>query len=240
MILELDIGNSRIKWRQLDEREGVVIDQGHVSDLDELQQLDALGAQPLMVRMSCVRDKNEADNIGKWVRGRYSLEASRAEVTKSCGSVTNSYEDVSRMGVDRWLAMLAAYQSTGGPCVVVDGGTALTVDIVAADGQHQGGYILPGLQLMRRSLVENTGIRISATTTSDSKKPGRSTDEAVLNGTLAVLLALIEQKAAGSTLLLTGGDAQRLASMLPEQDLQVIPSLVLDGLAIACPLNSGG
>ena len=97
---------------------------------------------------------------------------------------------------------------------------------------------MPGLRLMRSSLVENTGIELSAKTVADSAEPGHSTEEAVMNGTLAVLLALIEKKAMGSILLLTGGDAEVLAAMLPEQKRLLVPSLVLDGLTIACPYVS--
>ena len=238
MILEIDIGNSRIKWRQLDERDRTVADEGHVQRIDELKRLNAMNAQPLMVRMTSVRGEGETGQVCDWVNSKYSLQVSQAKVSKQCGAVRNSYKDVNRMGIDRWLAMLAAYDRVGGPCVIVDGGTALTVDILAADGSHEGGYILPGLRLMRSSLVENTGIELSAKTVADSAEPGHSTEEAVMNGTLAVLLALIEKKAMGSILLLTGGDAEVLAAMLPEQKRLLVPSLVLDGLTIACPYVS--
>ncbi|MBT3529713.1 MAG: type III pantothenate kinase [Gammaproteobacteria bacterium] len=238
MILEIDIGNSRIKWRQLDERDRTVADEGHVQRIDELKRLNAMNAQPLMVRMTSVRGEGETEQVCDWVNSKYSLQVSQAKVSKQCGAVRNSYKDVNRMGIDRWLAMLAAYDRVGGPCVIVDGGTALTVDILAADGSHEGGYILPGLRLMRSSLVENTGIELSAKTVADSAEPGHSTEEAVMNGTLAVLLALIEKKAMGSILLLTGGDAEVLAAMLPEQKRLLVPSLVLDGLTIACPYVS--
>jgi len=197
-----------------------------------------MNAQPLMVRMTSVRGEGETGQVCDWVNSKYSLQVSQAKVSKQCGAVRNSYKDVNRMGIDRWLAMLAAYDRVGGPCVIVDGGTALTVDILAADGSHEGGYILPGLRLMRSSLVENTGIELSAKTVADSAEPGHSTEEAVMNGTLAVLLALIEKKAMGSILLLTGGDAEVLAAMLPEQKRLLVPSLVLDGLTIACPYVS--
>mgnify|MGYP005632765423 CR=1 FL=1 len=238
MILEIDIGNSRIKWRHLDERDRTVADEGHVQRIDELKRLNAMNAQPLMVRMTSVRGEGETEQVCDWVNSKYSLQVSQAKVSKQCGAVRNSYKDVNRMGIDRWLAMLAAYDRVGGPCVIVDGGTALTVDILAADGSHEGGYILPGLRLMRSSLVENTGIELSAKTVADSAEPGHSTEEAVMNGTLAVLLALIEKKAMGSILLLTGGDAEVLAAMLPEQKRLLVPSLVLDGLTIACPYVS--
>ncbi len=236
MILELDIGNTRIKWRQLDERHNDCLAQGHVSDLQELQKLEALQKQPVMARMCSVRDESLNEQLRQWVRSSYGIKLQQARVTRSCGGVSNSYEDVSRLGIDRWLAMLAAYARIAGPCVIVDSGTALTVDILNAEGEHEGGYIVPGLQLMRSSLTENTGIRLAETSRPVSVDPGHSTDEAVLNGTLAALLALIEKATSSSKLLLTGGDAEVLAEMLADQNWQVIPSLVMDGLAIACPV----
>ena len=146
------------------------------------------------------------------------------------------------MGIDRWLAMLAAYQRGSTTCVIVDGGTALTVDVVDADGRHVGGYIVPGIGLMSNSLVANTSIRLTEQPLESTVALGHSTDEAVYNGCLSALISLIQgvvrlmsEQDAGVKLYLTGGDAPLLEANLKLKNMELVPGLVLDGLAAACP-----
>ncbi len=108
--------------------------------------------------------------------------------------VTIRYSDPSRLGVDRWLAMLAAHAASTKACLVVDCGTALTIDKLTASGEHCGGYIIPGLALMRRSLEENTRIRLNKEFEAGGVALGHSTDEAVYHGSLAAAVALIRAK----------------------------------------------
>ncbi len=80
----------------------------------------------------------------------------RITTRRVAAGVVNGYADPSLLGVDRWLAVIGAYQRVQGACVVADIGTAATVDVVAADGRHRGGYIVPGPQLMVASLLRGT------------------------------------------------------------------------------------
>ena len=142
--------------------------------------------------------------------------------------------------------MIAAYNRQPGACVVVDAGTALTVDMVDAGGLHLGGYILPGRRLMAQSLEANTQIRLQQRDT-DHTDPGISTDSAVLNGILASQVALLEwvletmnRQNPQLQLYLAGGDAALLARHVADHDPQIVASLVLDGLAWACPAVTAG
>lgn len=241
MILELDAGNTRIKWRQLDEKSGETLAAGVVTDVQALTDGELATCRPVMVRMCSVRGAVAADSIGQWVAALWGLPLQLATVSRHCAGVTNQYADMSRMGADRWLAMIAAYNRKPGASVVVDAGTALTVDMIAASGLHLGGYILPGRRLMMEGLEANTLIRLRRRDTG-TIEPGNDTDAAVLNGILASEVALLERvmrtmAAAGTplTLFLAGGDAELLASQLGDLAPEIVPTLVLDGLAYACP-----
>ena len=246
MILELDIGNSRIKWRMWDSGTKSVFSEGAAAAFSELIVSLESQNKPGMIRAANVRADDLLQQIISWAEATWQLDVHVAEVSSHCGGVTNGYEDIRRMGVDRWLALLAAYARTQTACVVVDGGTALTIDILAADGQHLGGYILPGLTLMTGALEQSTGIRLQDKEFQSTISPGLITEAAVRNGCLGATIALIEQclKMGVSTennsgLVVTGGDAQLLMDTLAQRgvkDIQHCPYLVLDGLDIACPV----
>ena len=241
MILELDVGNSRIKWRLLAEDDLAVVKAGHVPGFDELQLVTELDAAITLARMCSVRGGDVNKRLEDWVRAKHSIALAQASVTQSCGGVTNQYANVSRLGIDRWLAMLAAYRRAGGACMIIDSGTALTIDVVDAQGLHLGGYIIPGLRLMHSSLEANTAIRLSDNYSTYSESLGHSTDEAVFNGTVTALLATVRQqsaslaKAGDVEIYFAGGDAELLHGLVGLDRSEIVTSLVFDGLDVACP-----
>ncbi len=245
MILELDVGNSRIKWRVLDASCNSEVDSGAANDLTELTNKIGNGPVITEIRASIVRNSHIRDQLVAWAGKTVRVPISIAKVSRSCVGVTNNYEDISRLGIDRWLAMLAAYHRAQTACAIIDCGTALTIDVLDASGQHAGGYIVPGLSLMRDSLELNTGIKLDSTTGNLSTEYGHSTTSAVHNGTFFALLALIRscvQAADGPSkrlekVYLTGGDASLFADGLAVGGLlvELVPTLVLDGLVLACP-----
>ena len=246
IILELDIGNSRIKWRATDTTKGAAVKVGEAAGLQELKT-NLSEVKPDAVRLCSVRGKTFTSSVCQWFKDSWGIEALEAKVERSSGGVTNNYEDLSQLGIDRWLAMLAAYQLAGSTCVIVDSGTALTLDILAEDGCHEGGYILPGLKLMAVSLESNTGIHLSEELPVATPEPGHSTDEAVIIGNLTALLSLVKQvlqsvaeQNPSVKLFLSGGDAELLNKHIPFENKQLVRSLVLEGLAIACPVEGEG
>ena len=241
MILELDVGNSRIKWRLLAAGDLAVVKAGHVPGFDELQRVTELDAAITLARMCSVRGGDVNRRLEDWIRAKYSVALVQASVTQSCGGVINQYADVSRLGIDRWLAMLAAYRRAGSACMVIDSGTALTIDVVDAQGLHLGGHIIPGLRLMRGSLESNTAIRLSDNYSAYSQSLGHSTDEAVFNGTVTALLATIKQQSESLArvgdveIYFAGGDAELLHGLAGLDRSEIVTSLVFDGLDVACP-----
>ncbi len=266
MILEIDAGNSRIKWRVIDAHQQAVI-AGNATNTRLLAEADAgfpmldkvfssLRSQPgnslTRARVSSVRGAGFQDMLSDWLREKWHLEAEFAVVEDCCGGVTNSYTDITSMGVDRWLAMLAAYKRAQEACCILDCGSAATFDWLDADGLHQGGYIVPGLYLMQESLARKTpALKISFEQWT-SPVPGNSTQAAITSGIVAMLTGFadrcylesktgadekagkIPDKENNPQWFLTGGDAELLSKHLRWPHV-VEKDLVLEGLAIALP-----
>jgi len=172
--------------------------------------------------------------------------------------VATAVEEPERVGTDRLLAALAAYRRTGGACIVVDAGTAVTVDAVDERGVFLGGAILPGLGLMARALAEGTA-QVPMVEPPGPGEPlgpaiGRNTRAAVRAGLVrgwpaavgAVVEAVRTELGAGPVpVVVTGGDALRLSPEALGAPAAVpadgsagpavvrVPDLVLEGLVLA-------
>ncbi len=162
--------------------------------------------------------------------------ATRARSKADCAGVRIAYAEPSRLGVDRFLGLLAAVARGDGPWLLVSAGSALTVDLLDATGQHRGGLISPSPEHMRSSLAA----RFPALAFAGGEASDFATDtaDALASGSLAAAAGLVERSHRKATRLLgvpprvlvSGGGGQRLASAL-ELDVELVPSLVLAGLA---------
>jgi type III pantothenate kinase len=247
MILEVDIGNTRIKWRLRSEKNVIVLSEnGYTSDdLDNIFNLkDIEGFRPTSVWVSTVVPSIE-QKFSQWSRYRLGIQPQYALVTREEAGVVNGYDVFSQMGVDRWLAILAAFQVIKGPCIVVDCGTACTVDIIAAGGRHMGGYIVPGLRMMSDALFRDAeGVTSSTIDYLIPPTFGKSTNTAVSSGLPAMIIGLIEYTLSDHLLsggkiplLLTGGDGKKFQQVLTNRlglRVDFNAELVLDGLRYAC------
>lgn len=243
MILELDIGNTRCKWRLVDAQGKATVAGGWM--IDELQAgLHGLPCDMAVrrVRAACVRGDAVEQRVRRDVHAVLGVDTEFARTQHGAAGVRNSYAEPERMGVDRWLAMLAGFSRYGGAVCVFDCGSAITADLVDAEGRHCGGYIVPGLAMSRASLSSATDrVRFDAAACVPSVAPGTSTAEAVVNGTLLAATGMLHAAhrqfariCPRVPVLLTGGDAEQL---LPWLDFDVIlqPHLVMDGLRLALP-----
>lgn len=243
MILEIDSGNNYLKWRVCDE--GSVIKRGRIST-KQTTYLATLNIQHLpiqRVRIVNVAGSKITRELTTWCGDNFQLTAEFAQSESQCGGIVNAYPEASQLGVDRWLALLAAYNDKHTACCVVDCGTAITVDVVNDKGQHLGGYIGPGLQLMKNTLTQNTDqINVDFSNLSMTPTLGVDTQQAVSFGVLQMALGLIHQtirlcrEIVGEhiQLYVTGGDASILIPHLCNSVIHK-PELVLDGLAIVLP-----
>ena len=246
MVLEIDIGNSRVKWRRFANDCKEVKSRGINLDVNGFLAEQASYEKPSAVRLSNVADRKISSKIADWTGVNWNIQPIMAVVCAECSGVKIQYKDVSRLGVDRWLAMLAAYNQSNGPCLIIDSGTAFTLDVINEEGLHLGGYILPGLRLMRESLVSKTGIRLKDQVLEPRTELGNSTQEAVFNGGVASLVALAEKeiekqrkKGFKPNVFITGGDASVLDDLLAYTKSKIEEDLVLDGLSLGCHGRSG-
>jgi type III pantothenate kinase len=240
MILDIDAGNSSIKWRVADEanilQRGVVThDQNTWSSLIE-HKFD-LGR----VRISNVAGAELGVSLTQWINDNIGVAAELAVAQSEIAGVISGYSAPETLGVDRWLAVVAGWNRVKGACLVVDAGSALTVDFVAANGRHQGGYIVPGLYMMFDALYGGTASVRYEQSSGYGQLPGKNTAEAVQNGCLMMSVALIdnclrqkEGEEGIATLVLTGGGAPALKGHFGDKVTHV-PELVLDGLGLALP-----
>ncbi|MDJ0655726.1 MAG: type III pantothenate kinase [Xanthomonadales bacterium] len=233
MKLLLDVGNSRVKWAWADD--GGLSPQTAVGRDGMAAALDRLGAERRADQVLCsvVADTEVEDVLLDWCRNAYDMEARFARVEKTCHGLVNAYADPSSMGVDRWMAMLGAAELTEGAFCVVDSGTAITVDRVDPEGRHLGGWILPGVELMSRSLAAGTA-RVSPDGRSMQDAWGRNTQECVaagvqaaVDGSMLRMMSLLEEKS--DAIFVTGGAAEAVMPVLGERG-RLVPDLVLRGL----------
>jgi type III pantothenate kinase len=249
MILELDCGNSFIKWRVLDADVRRVVGEGVVdSDLALLEGLKALKGLALkFCRLVSVRTSDETRALVSLLTEAFGVSVVCAAPSREMSGVRNGYEEFERLGLDRWLAMLGGFHLASGACLVLDFGTAVTADFISRNGEHLGGFICPGMPLMRNQLRTHTRrIRygdLAAERALESLVPGRTTVEAVERGCSLMLrgFVLTQLELARSywgddfVVFLTGGDADLVSEIVPEA--RVVPDLVFVGLAMACPLS---
>ena len=239
MIL-LDVGNTRLKAARWSGHaltrigEASHEEQGLAAALQSLE----LPRRPDVLAVNVAGAAAEAA-LAAWQRGRTG-KLSFLKAAASAGGVTCAYAEPVRLGADRWAALVGARGLTDHPCLVVDAGSALTADALDGDGRHLGGWIVPGVRMMRRALLERTGDLGSLYAASPVQDPGPfavDTRSAIEGGPVlaaAGFVRLVRERLATQVgapvrVLLTGGDARLLGDELPDADHQ--PDLVLQGLA---------
>ncbi|MCP5153520.1 MAG: type III pantothenate kinase [Ectothiorhodospiraceae bacterium] len=239
--LLLDVGNTRLKWAWLDPG-GDPVDHGASardapSLADTLRDTIATRECPTRVVGCCVRRVEVEAEIAAWVRVHCAVEVEWMPSRASGWGVSSAYAEPTTLGADRWAKLVAARALAPAGACIVDCGTAITVDALAADGRHLGGAILPGVDLMRRSLATSTA-RIGQWDGQPVEPLGRSTRDAVLAGTTQAAVgavdrlyrAVVEQTGAGVAYLVTGGGAAAMCELLDPVP-ELCPDLVLRGVA---------
>jgi type III pantothenate kinase len=243
MNLLLDIGNTRIKWAWSDEGDftpggSLEKDKKAFKDLVPAEWLES--EQPQRVIVSSVAGVTFTKSVRTWVKRAWRVDCEVLVPTaESCG-VTNAYIKPDRLGTDRWAALIAAHDLYQAPVCLVDCGSAVTVDAIAADGRHLGGLIVPGLDMMERALTSKTsGIKMENEASGDVSLLARDTETAVQGGALYALVSLIDrvysdlghELGGNARRVITGGDAGRILPLLTSRpDHQ--PHLVLLGLDV--------
>jgi len=157
MKLFIDVGNSRIKWAF--GVAGRFVAKGEASGSVDGSLGDLLGfRQPVEeIRIANVAGADAGIRIAAILQERLRIEPVFAGSAAVGAGVRNGYSDPEQLGVDRWLALCGAFSRYQAAVCVVDAGTATTIDVVSASGEHKGGLILPGIDLMQSALLCGTG-----------------------------------------------------------------------------------
>ena len=232
-ILLIDIGNTRLKWALWNGRRlqaGAAIEHGG-------QPARALGAidvaAPQSLWISNVTGAPHEAALVRAAQRLWKLQPHFARSEPRCLGLKNSYREPARLGIDRWLVLLAAWQRYGSAVCVADAGTALTVDCADAQGRHLGGFIAPGLLTAQKATLGATRFATRKLGARYDGGLGRDTEACVRQGAFLGCLGAIDRasRAAGprARKLITGGDAVLLLPQL-DRGWEHRPLLVLEGL----------
>lgn len=236
MKLLIDAGNTRLKWRL--EKMGKVSANGvgNLDDQNPLSELSITDSALDSVVVSTVAAEGKRLRLLQYLAELTSAPVRFHWAEARRGGLVNAYPEFNRMGADRWHAMYGAWRDHRAGFAVIDAGSAVTVDFVDAGGGHLGGFILPGLQMMLRSLrTDAARIGFEPDQVLDTR-PGSSTGECVNHGLAWLSSALVgrihdDVRQFGlADILVTGGDADRLQGLGLSAAYR--PQLVLDGLAL--------
>ncbi|MDH5711446.1 MAG: type III pantothenate kinase [Gammaproteobacteria bacterium] len=242
-MLTIDIGNSGVKWGIWQENMLILADDGYYKKETLQATLDDIfsgSPEQDAVWVSCVAGQEVEHVLTEWIRDKWSIEPVFLRTSSELGGVSNMYPSPEEHGVDRWAALLGAKKLYDFPVCIIDAGTAITIDLMDASGVHRGGRILPGLEMMRKSLLQNTaGVRAV-----EGGCPGFAinTADAVTSGIVHMLQAgLLEvceeaRKRLGDKMriILTGGMAEKMLAFLAQvKGVHREPHLVLYGLYYA-------
>jgi type III pantothenate kinase len=238
MKLLVDMGNSSIKWASL-EGEELSEQQWIPYNNDSLTQAWLKLLVPTQIVISNVASVEKVELIKNWIKLHWRLQANFIKSTHYQCGVKNAYDNPEQLGVDRWLALLAAHKLEKGTVCVVDCGTAITLDVLSANGNHQGGLIMPGLTTMHNALLSNTDLLTYLNKNTYSPQQGflaQNTHNGISLGSLYAVIGLLEyvkntfaKQGNPLKLILTGGSVPALKPFL-QKPYFYIPDLVLQGL----------
>lgn len=231
-MLLIDAGNSRIKWGLA--QDGALLRQGVAEHADHALQHEFVALSPPdKILVSNVAGERVMQQISSACAAWSCPVECIVAQAEQCG-VRNAYTQPALLGSDRWAALIAAWQHERAACLVVNCGTATTVDALSGAGEFLGGLILPGVDMMRRSLASGAA-QLEMTAGSWREFPCNTAD-AIYSGAIQAVVGAIQRQyellgVSGAHCLLGGGAAEAVQAHI-ELPLLRMDDLVLRGLLI--------
>ena len=236
MITLLDIGNTRTKY--------CTVESGVRSKLHAIANEDVspdflsshFGLSTKLIT-ACVSHEKLINLIATWC-DRNNTEFHRVKSESKKNNVISGYEIPEQLGVDRWLTIIAASELYPKMNVlIIDAGTATTIDFLTESGQHKGGWILAGVTMLVSTLLMNTSQVSARSKENPSIRFGTDTSENVHNGSIAATIGAIQLAISEinsldydlNKVIITGGNAHILSPLLTNSNI-VIDELVFVGL----------
>ncbi len=225
--LLIDIGNSQVKYALVNQ----LSDTDKVHAVANVSLLDVCIRQAEQILVACVGKPDSVEKL-RVMAAEHQVPIRFITTQAQSFGVQCAYKDHTTLGVDRWLAILAAQKITQLPCAILDLGTANTCDVLYQN-QHLGGWIAPGFSLMRESLLQNTQQVFADNQFPEAISLGNTTPNCVNLGCLASQIGFVTMADAHLSaqykdyLLLICGGSQQLISF---KHAKYFKNLVIKGL----------
>jgi type III pantothenate kinase len=256
--LLLDVGNTRIKWAIWEGKIGLehAVPLEHHDflphkDLGRLLQIWQNIPQPTHVFGACVAQEGLRQRIETTIKMRWGNAVYSEWLTSlpHCSGLISHYNDPRQLGIDRWLSALAAWKQSQSACLIVNIGTAVTVDAIDHTGHFLGGIIIPGIEAMRDGLGKRAPMlkrHTPQTIEEGSLQPVTAhftdfpthTDDAIEVGLWRALSGAVREQydrlkihlnnLQGIRIWVSGGSAEQLLPLLPNHSV-LVHDLVLQG-----------
>lgn len=244
MLLTIDCGNTRTKWG-LFNADGTLLENSACLNTAITQAKLPVASRIIISNVAGLHIRNQLESILPNKKISIYWITAQAE---ECG-VKNGYDKVEKLGTDRWAALIAAWNIKQAPCVVVNAGTAVTIDALNETGEFIGGMILPGIHLMQ----QNLGLATAQLPTITSEKSvnaadnhyqdifAKNTADAMHAGAIYAACGAVMQMHAALAIqckktpyiLISGGNAQLIKDNLlgdVTNQALIVDNLVLRGL----------
>ncbi|NBQ68053.1 MAG: type III pantothenate kinase [Nitrosomonadaceae bacterium] len=236
-LLIIDSGNSFVKWGLFDNDLWLTQNSVSCDDISVLKTELSVLSEPHLIIISHVARDEIKNEICKII-SHWSIQPIwHHSQSYQCG-VLNGYSDPKQLGSDRWAALIAAWNIEHKACLVINAGTALTIDTLSDSGKFLGGIILPGFHLMLNSLYSGTQL-----------KPNKSgvyqnfpvnTQNAIHSGIIQSLVGAIDRMYdilskqlthLSISCIISGGNSSLLCPFI-KYPIKIIDNLVLEGLVV--------
>lgn len=235
MRLLVDIGNTRTKYTVEQQGKLSVIQTKRNEDINQ-QWLENITFSVKTIIIASVSEEHLVDVFLAYAK-KNSIEFFNVESESKRFGVTSSYQAPRTLGVDRWLTLLAAnFIYSNENILIVDAGTATTIDLLDKSGKHLGGWILPGIDILFNSLLLNTSQIMATKENHVDISFGKSTSDGVNNACWAATLGFINQSITQAKkqvsldkIILTGGNAEKLSVLLSTKH-HIVHELVFIGM----------
>ena len=242
--MAIDVGNTRLKWALYDApRPGAALLAHGAEFLDHIDRLSEGSWAPLQHPTRMLGCVVAGDAVKRRVQEQLEIwDVTPSWVVSSAqeAGLVNGYDHPSRLGSDRWVAMIGARhhvlaQGPARPLVVVMVGTAVTVECIDAEGRFLGGLILPGHGIMLRALETGTAglhvptgdVRMFPTNTSDALTSGGT--YAIAGAVERMVQHVIQHCGEEPACLMTGGAGWKMAPSMT-RPFELVDNLIFDGL----------
>ncbi len=260
LYLVFDLGNTRLKWAAVESTQniadrnkklwaysGSISTKSFASPELRVELSDYISKtlpKPEAIAFSCVAGESAIENLRALFPQWQDLEWKQFTGNSAYDGLRTIYQDPNKLGADRWAALIGARALSNTNTLVINAGTATTIDLMGSNGIHYGGWILPGLSLMQESLQQNTAQLPLAVRTNKPETQagfGTTTDEAIIGGCDAaqmgaILHAVHLAKAMNhpvERIWLDGGNAKILANEIKQfPELAVLPIEPIEGLVL--------